>query len=123
VTARFGPRLIPHERHAYLRPTIIYCDSPDHPLMQKEYLFPFAAVTETPQDQMIAKMGSTLVCTAITKNPKFQRELLDAVTIDRLNFGPIPTVQLNWLQPHEGNIVDFLFRSRALQYADGVLAI
>jgi hypothetical protein len=33
----------------------------------------------------------------------------------RLNIGPIPTIQLNRLQPHEGNIVDFLFRSRAFQ--------
>ncbi len=123
LTARFGPRLVMHERHAYLRPTIIYCESPDHPLTRKEYLFPFAAVVETPQDQLISKIGSTLVCTALTRNPKFQRELLDAVNIDRLNFGPIPTVQLNWLQPHEGNIVEFLFRSRALQYAEGALAI
>jgi len=23
---------------------------------------------------------------------------------------------LNWLQPHEGNIVDFLFRARAFQF-------
>ena len=30
--------------------------------------------------------------------------------IDRLNLGPMPTMKLNWLQPHEGNIVDFLFR-------------
>ena len=37
--------------------------------------------------------------------------------IDRLNLGPVPTVQLNWLQPHEGNIVDFLYRARAFQTA------
>ena len=48
---------------------------------------------------------------------------MDAVNIDRLNIGAIPTTQLNWLQPHEGNIVEFLFRSRALQYADNALAI
>jgi alkylation response protein AidB-like acyl-CoA dehydrogenase len=35
--------------------------------------------------------------------------------IDRLNLGPIPTTKLDWLQPHEGNIIDFLYRSRALQ--------
>jgi hypothetical protein len=28
---------------------------------------------------------------------------------------PIPTIKLDWLQPHEGNIVDFLFRARAFQ--------
>jgi hypothetical protein len=25
---------------------------------------------------------------------------------------------LNWLQPHEGNLIDFLFRARAFQSAD-----
>jgi len=32
-----------------------------------------------------------------------------------LNIGPIPTTKLDWLQPHEGNIVDFLFLARAFQ--------
>lgn len=123
LTAKFGPRLVMHERHAYLRPTIIYCESADHPLAKKEYLFPFAAVVECSQEKMINQIGPTLVCTALTKNPQFQRALLDAVHIDRLNFGAIPTTQLNWLQPHEGNIVEFLFRSRALQYAENALAI
>jgi hypothetical protein len=40
---------------------------------------------------------------------------MDSTHIDRLNLGPIPTTRLDWLQPHEGNIIDFLYRSRALQ--------
>ena len=71
-TARFGPRLESHERHAYLRPTIIYCESSEHPLAKKEYLFPFAAVVECPQDKMIERIGPTLVCSAITNDSKFQ---------------------------------------------------
>ena len=59
---------------------------------------------------MLDAIGPTLVCSAITCNPAFRRALLDAVHIDRLNLGPVPTTQLNWLQPHEGNIIDFLFR-------------
>jgi len=35
---------------------------------------------------------------------------------------PIPTVQLNWFQPHEGSIVDFLFRARAFQSEGAVHA-
>jgi hypothetical protein len=57
------------------------------------------------------------VCSAITHDARFRRQLVDAVNIDRLNLGPVPTIQLNWLQPHEGNIVDFLFRARAFQTA------
>ena len=67
---------------------------------------------------MLAKLGPTLVCSAITRDRGFIRQLTDAVHIDRLNIGPIPTTKLNWLQPHEGNIIDFLFRSRAYQIAD-----
>jgi hypothetical protein len=66
---------------------------------------------------MLEKIGPTLVCTAMTENPAFQAELINSTAIDRLNFGPIPTTKLDWLQPHEGNIIDFLYRSRALQVA------
>jgi len=70
-----------------------------------------------PQAEMLAKIGQTLVCSAITNNEAWQKQLIDAVHIDRLNLGAMPTIQLNWLQPHEGSIVDFLFRARALQKA------
>jgi acyl-CoA reductase-like NAD-dependent aldehyde dehydrogenase len=115
MTAKFGPRLVKKERCDYLRPTVIYCESPEASAVRKEYMFPFATVVECPQNQMIEKIGPTLVGSAITENPKFIRDLVDAVHIDRLNIGPIPTIQLNWLQPHEGSIVDFLFRARAYQ--------
>ena len=52
-----------------------------------------------------------------------QRDLLDATHIDRLNIGPLPTIQLNWLQPHEGSIVDFLFRARAFQFDKDTLVV
>jgi hypothetical protein len=67
---------------------------------------------------MIEAIGPTLVCSAITCNSELRRQLLDAVHVDRLNFGPVPTTRLNWMQPHEGNIVEFLFRARAFQTAD-----
>jgi len=117
VTAKYrgGDRLVKMERCDYVRPTIVHCGSPDAAMAKKEYMFPFATVVECSQDQMLAKIGQTLVCSAITKDPKFKRALLDARNIDRLNIGALPTVQLNWFQPHEGSIVDFLFRARAFQ--------
>ena len=115
MTAKFGPRLIERERCAYLRPWIIHLDSPAHALAQSEYMFPYATVVECPQEQMLERIGQTLVCTAITNNPAWEKQLMEATHIDRLNIGPIPTIKLDWLQPHEGNIVDFLFRARAFQ--------
>jgi acyl-CoA reductase-like NAD-dependent aldehyde dehydrogenase len=123
MTAKFGPRLVKKERCAYLRPTVILCDSTEPAIVRKEYMFPFATVVECPQDKMIEKIGPTLVCSAITRDAKFQRALIDATHIDRLNIGAIPTIQLNWLQPHEGNIVDFLFRARAFQFDKNMIAV
>jgi acyl-CoA reductase-like NAD-dependent aldehyde dehydrogenase len=115
MTAKFGSRLVKKERCDYLRPTVIHCTSPEVSMAKKEYMFPFVTVVECPQEKMLDAIGPTLVCSAITRDPKWQRQLIDAVHIDRLNLGPIPTIKLNWLQPHEGSIVDFLFRARAFQ--------
>lgn len=119
VTTKFrdGDRRVGEELCDYLRPTVVYCSSPDVSIAAKEYMFPFVTVVECPQEKMVAAIGPTLVATAITEDEEFRHQLLDATNIDRLNLGPIPTTQLNWLQPHEGNIVDFLFRARAFQVA------
>ncbi|MBI4564522.1 MAG: aldehyde dehydrogenase [Planctomycetes bacterium] len=117
VTSKYrdGDRLVRADRCDYLRPTVVHCDSPGAAIAKKEYLFPFVSIVRCPQEEMIGRIGPTLVATAITGDEKFRRSLLDARNIDRLNVGPVPTTQINWLQPHEGNIVDFLFRARALQ--------
>jgi hypothetical protein len=96
---------------------VLHCESPDAAAASKEYMFPFVAVVECPESKMLGAIGPTLVCSAITDNPAHRRALVDAVHIDRLNLGPVRTTQLNWLQPHEGNLIEFLFRARAFQTA------
>ncbi len=115
MTAPFGSRLVEKERCGYVRPTVIHCDSPGLPIANTEYMFPFVSVVRCPQEEMLSRIGGTLVCSAITNDRQWQRELIDAPQIDRLNLGAIPTIKLDWLQPHEGNIVEFLFRPRAFQ--------
>src|SRR6516165_7600126 len=122
MTGKYGPRLIKKERCDYLRPVVALCDSPAPAIAKKEFMFPFATVVQCPQEKMLEAIGPTLVCTAITEDKKFQRALIDATHSDRLNLGPIPTIRLNWLQPHEGSIVDFLFRARAFQHEGEVSA-
>ena len=80
-------------------------------------MFPFVSVVECPEGEMLERIGPTLVCSGITDNESLRRKLLTCPTIDRLNIGPIPTVKLNWLQPHEGNIVEWLYQPRAFQLA------
>lgn len=118
MTAEYGEKLIEREHCAYLRPIVVHADSPDRQVASKEYMFPFVSVVECPQAEMLKRIGPTLVGTVITKDGAFIRDAGQCIEIDRLNVGPVPTNRLNWLQPHEGNIIDFLFRSRAYQVAD-----
>jgi acyl-CoA reductase-like NAD-dependent aldehyde dehydrogenase len=121
ATAACGPRFVEGERCGWLRPTVVHCASPEPPIAKAEYMFPFVAVVECPQAQMLDAIGPTLVCTAVTDDESFQRRLIDCTHIDRLNLGPVPTTKLDWLQPHEGNIIDFLYRSRALQVSQAAV--
>ena len=119
VTAdyRNGTRKTLFEGGAYLRPTIVLCDSFEHPLANREFLFPYASVVEVPQQEMLSQIGRSLVVTAVTENRDFQERLLEAPFINRLNFGPIPTMKISWDQPHEGNMFEFLYHRRAIERA------
>ena len=117
VTAarRGGARLATAEGCTYLLPTIVRCDSPDHPLANREFLFPFASVVEVRPEEVPERLGPTLVLSAITSEPRVLRRLLSSPLVHRLNVGPIPTPQVSWDQPHEGNLFDHLYARRAYQ--------
>ncbi len=120
VTARLrgGGRVAQVSGSTFLLPTLIRCDDPGHPLARAEFLFPFASVVELEQEELISRIGPTLVATAVTADENFIRELLSSRVIDRLNLGPIPTSRVSWDQPHEGNLFEHLYRQRALATAN-----
>ena len=117
-TQAFGPRLVEQPSYAYLRPMVVHCRDAERAIATKEFMFPFVSVVECPQESMLKKIGRTLVLSAITEDSAFQQQLINATHVDRLNLGPVGTIKLDWLQPHEGNLVDFLYRARALQTID-----
>jgi acyl-CoA reductase-like NAD-dependent aldehyde dehydrogenase len=100
---------------AFMLPTVIYCSDPTHPLAAAEFLFPFVSVVEADRDELVPKMGPTLVLSAITDDDTMRHELLTAVNVERLNLGTIPTSHVSWDQPHEGNLFEHLYRQRAIQ--------
>ena len=114
---RTGPRKVAFEGAVYLRPTIVLCNSFAHPLANREFLFPYASVVQVAQADMLSQIGPSLVVTAITQDTAFRAALLESPLIDRLNLGPISTMQVAWDQPHEGNLFEFLYRRRALELA------
>ena len=112
---RSGPRKVAFEGAVYLRPTIVLCNSFAHPLANREFLCPYASVVQVPQTDMLSQIGPSLIVTAITQDAAFRTALLESPLIDRLNLGPISTMQVAWDQPHEGNLFEFLYRRRALE--------
>lgn len=117
---RQGPRLVEYDGCTYLLPTIVLCDSSDHPLANREFLFPFAAVVKVTPDEMARMpepMGKTLVVSALTNDRALIDRLLVSSNVDRLNVGPIPTNVISWDQPHEGNLFEHLYARRSFQMA------
>ncbi|HJQ69850.1 MAG TPA: aldehyde dehydrogenase family protein [Blastocatellia bacterium] len=116
---RAGQRLVTWEDCTYLLPTVVHCESFEHTLANREFLFPFASVVEIPQADIPEKLGPTLVVTAITRDQELIRRLVSSSHVDRLNLGAIPTNQIVWDQPHEGNLFEHLYARRAFQKAVG----
>lgn len=112
---REGPRKVSFEGGVYVRPTIVHCDSFAHPLANREFLCPYASVVQVPQSEMLRQIGPSLVVTAITHDASFKESLMESPLIDRLNIGPISTMQVSWDQPHEGNLFEFLYRRRSIE--------
>src|SRR5690606_12473271 len=120
VTAHYrnGPRKMEFEGGTYMRPTIVLCDSFNHPLANKEFLCPYASVVEVPQAKMLDQVGNSLAVTAITRDKNFIDSLMESTLIDRLNIGPISTMKVSWSQPHEGNMFEFLYKRRSIEIAN-----
>ena len=122
VTAKYrqGPRMVEFGGSTYLLPTIVHCESASHPLANREFLFPYAAVVDLSPDEaraMPAALGPTLSVTALTGDRALVERLLQSSLIGRLNLGPIQTNTIVWDQPHEGNLFDHLYARRAFQLA------
>ena len=117
AAARGGGRLAEVGGCTFLLPTLIWVRDPGHPLAHTELPFPFCAVVEAPRAELLAGIGPTLVATALTADEELRRELLACRAIDHLHLGAVPTWQVSYAQPHEGNLFDFLYRRRALREA------
>ena len=122
VTAshRQRERIAERDGCRYLLPTIVLCDSVEHGMANREYMFPFASVVTVTRDQLPDALGPSLVVTAITNDTKLIHDLVTSAYVDRLNAGAVPTNQISWDQPHEGNLFEHLYARRAFQPAVAV---
>ena len=117
---RKSPRLVKAHGATFLLPTVIHCASSDHPLANREFLFPFVSVVDVTPEQMETMpeaAGATLSATALTNDQTLITRLVQSDLIGRLNLGPLRTNRIAWDQPHEGNLFDHLYARRAFQFA------
>ena len=110
-----GDRVVELDGCTFLRPTVIWCEDHEHPLANAEFPFPFVSVVEVEAKNLVKSIGSTLVASVISDDDKLIEELIATPQIDRLNIGAIPTNQISWDSPHEGNLFEHLYRQRAFQ--------
>lgn len=117
VTNRNSARLVTQNECSYLLPTIVLCETPDHPLANREFMFPFASVVTAAPEMIPEALGPSLVVTAITSDSRLINKLVNSPHVDRLNVGAVPTSVVSWDQPHEGNLFEHLYARRAFQRA------
>jgi hypothetical protein len=98
----------------YVLPTVIRCDK-EHPLANREFLFPYASVVQVDAKDLPDCLGPSLVVTCISNDSAFRARFVASPHVDRLNFGPLSTTQIGWDQPHEGNLFEHLYARRAIQ--------
>ncbi len=114
ATVRGKDRVVIAHDGTYVLPTVIRCDA-NHPLANREFLFPFASVVQVKAEELPDCLGSSLVVTCISNDPAFRARFVASPHVDRLNFGPLSTTQIGWDQPHEGNLFEHLYARRAIQ--------
>jgi acyl-CoA reductase-like NAD-dependent aldehyde dehydrogenase len=112
--ARGKDRVVSAHGGTFLLPTVIRCDA-SHALANREFLFPYASVVEVPAAELPSALGPSLVVTCISNDRDFQERFVASPHVDRLNLGAIPTTQIGWDQPHEGNLFDHLYARRSIQ--------
>ena len=68
------------------------CDSPEHPLANREFLFPFASVVRCGRRRCPTRLGPTLVVTVHHRTTRrCSTRILASPLVDRLNLGALPT--------------------------------
>jgi Aldehyde dehydrogenase family len=120
ATHRSSERLVESQGCSYLLPTVVLCEAAEHPMANKEFMFPFVSVVKSTPEQIPSALGPSLVVTAITSDPELISKLVSSPNVDRLNIGAVATSQISWDQPHEGNLFEHLYARRAFQRAVAV---
>ena len=124
---RPSPRLAAFDGCTYLQPTVVLCDSPEHPLANREFLFPFAAVVAVSPEEMRAHAAADGQDAGRDGADRATARWSTACWPRRSSIGSTSArsrpIKISWDQPHEGNLFEHLYARRSFQqHADAALA-
>lgn len=116
ITASFReiPRIIDAFGTTFLLPTVIFVKNYNNPLFGKEFPFPFITVTEVCRDEILDAVSGSLVVTMLSDDELFKK-LLFCPDIGKVYHGVFSTTDIDFQDPHEGFISEFLFKTKALK--------
>jgi len=106
----YGDAVQESEGLVFMRPTVLWCPDPTHPLARSEYPFPFVSVVEMNPDDAIAWMGDTLVLSALQCEASIRDKLSTSSSIDRLYMDGQKTTVVDWTRPYQDNLFELLYR-------------
>jgi thienamycin biosynthesis protein ThnO len=98
---------------AFLRPTVLLMD-PDDPIFGAEFPFPFVTVARCPVSEFTRRCRGSLVVSLIGGNQALLEDLIFEPTIDKVFHGEDFDRGYDPIDPHEGYLIDFLFRRKAV---------
>jgi len=101
-----------------LLPTVVLCEDPSTN-SQTGSLCSLCERRQVTAEQLTEALGPSLVVTAITSDANLINRLVASPNVDRLNIGAVPTNQISWDQPHEGNLFEHLYGVEAFHHAVG----
>ena len=109
------PRLVPVAQGAAILPSVLFVPATD-PLFGAEFLFPFLAVAEIRDDQLLRALKRSLTVTTIGLPLSLAESILLHPDVGKVYDGKhYATTDIDLREPHEGLLADFLFAKKAVR--------
>lgn len=109
-------RLVRKNNTTFLRPTVLLLkDSSDQDKLFKEYPFQYCTVTEVSEEEVDDKLSETLTLSMFTNDESKVESALRDPSIEKVYASQDTTCDIDLREPHEGYLLDFLFKKKAFR--------
>ena len=111
---RGSARLYEFDRAGALLPTVLYVKKKDSKMFGLELPFPFITVINAEQEELIYYSTNSLILSVVSDDKELINALCRESTILKVFCGDYIERGYNYLDPHEGYIIDFTYQKKAV---------